>query len=95
MSTTPTTPRSRDYRIIGATEDEQEFWRCHGVALSNRAYSLAPVLVHKSRVSAYCKTRYIAYDLSVTAYLRKAEISHPYGVKAWFEEHFDELSEVE
>lgn len=85
-----TKPRSRDYRIIGGTEDEQEFWRKHGNALSSR-YNLEPALVHKSKVAAYCKERYISYDLSVTAYLRKAEIKHPYGVQAWFDEHLNEL----
>lgn len=61
----------RNYRIIGATDDEQEFYRCQGVALSN-PHSLRPVIVHKAQVGNYiCRaTRYVAYDLSVSAYMR-------------------------
>ena len=62
---------TRDYRIIGATTDEQEFWRRHGFAIP---YSLPPVAVHRADVAAYRADRYVAYDLSVSEYMRRAEV---------------------
>ena len=59
----------RDYRIIGATEDDQEFFRCHANVISS-GWNLRPVIVHKAQVAAYRKDRFVAYDLSVTAYMR-------------------------
>ena len=69
VSVAPLNPRA--YRIIGATEDEQEFHRCQGVALDN-PHSLRPVIVHKAQVGNYiCRaTRYVGYDLSISAYMR-------------------------
>ena len=69
VSVAPLNPR--DYRIIGATEDEQEFHRSSGVALDN-PHSLRPVAVHKAQVGNYIfrVTRYIGYNLSVSAYMR-------------------------
>ena len=58
----------RDYRIIGATTDEQEFHRGSGVCIA--VHPLRPVAVHKADVVAYRKDRYVGYDLSVSAYMR-------------------------
>ena len=62
---------TRDYRIIGATTDEQEFWRRGRNAIP---YSLPPVVVHVADVAAYRADRYVAYDLSVSEYMRRAEV---------------------
>jgi hypothetical protein len=71
VSVAPLNPR--DYRIIGATTDEQEFNRRYGVALDN-PHSLRPVAVHNAQAAAYRKDRYIAYDLSVSAYMRASGV---------------------
>lgn len=65
---------TRNYRVIGATEDEQLFCSRGGICLSNPR-ALPPRIVHVADRAAYRADRYVAYDLSVSAYMRKAEIS--------------------
>ena len=90
---------TREYRIIGATPDEQEFWRRRGVCLDN-PHSLPPVAVHRADVAAYRADRYIAYDLSVSEYMRRAEVptrteGRRVTAAEWLSEHLGEQARLE
>ncbi len=73
---------TRQYRILGGTEDEDEFARRHGNAIGS-GYELPPVLVPVSQVAAYRKERYIAYDLTVSQYRRKYPSNHRDSNALW------------
>jgi hypothetical protein len=88
----------REYRIVGATTDEQEFYRRGSVCLSN-PHSLPPVAVHRADVAAYRADRYVAYDMSVGEYMRAAEVAtrtegRRVTAADWLSEHLSEQARM-
>jgi hypothetical protein len=87
---------TREYRIIGATTDEQEF---HSRGRNCIPYSLPPVAVHRADVAAYRADRYVAYDMSVTEYMRRAGVrTRTEGRRVtaadWLSEHLSEQARM-
>lgn len=88
----------RDYRIIGATTDEQEYLRRYTISVDN-PWALPPVAVHLADVDAYRVDRYVAYDLSVTEYMRRAGVrTRTEGRRVtaadWLSEHLSEQARM-
>lgn len=71
---TPDVTSTRQYRVVLGTEDEDEFWRCRGVALSNER-AMPHRIVHVNKINSL-PPMYGRRVLSVSAYATEAELKN-------------------
>lgn len=72
--------KTRNYRVVLATDDYEEFIRCSSAPLVE-GQALPPVVIHRAAVQDYIKGLHVTHTLPLALYAQQGAAHYPVAVR--------------